>query len=317
MTRTFYLQVLFAALLLAGCEHKELSDGKPHMARVKVAFDWQHAPEAAPGSMCVYFFPQGGGKSLRYDFTDLKGGVIDLPAGSYDALCLNSDSEKILFRNTDKRETFEIYTQETTLLSPLGLSAAEGPQPEEPVVAIPEMIWSSTADNLAFTKDQAEYSVTFFPAEALSSYTFEIRNVENAERAGSMSASLEGMAGSMLLASRQPSGVRSTLPFEARLDKAKSTVTGSFLSFGHCPQSGDGHRFTVYVVLNDGSKWYYRYDATQVAEQIHSAKDPRHVHIVLNALKLPDMIGGDGNGNGGFTPDVNGWQDVEVPLDVM
>ena len=79
-------------------------------------------------------------------------------------------------------------------------------------------------------------------------------------------------------------------------------------AFG-CPSARKTHTLTVYAVLSDESKWYYTYDVT---DQIHSAPDRRDVHIVLDGLPLPKPIV---NG-GGFQPDVDDWQSVNVDIEM-
>ena len=91
---------LFAALAVASCEHKDLCYDHSHTIDVEVVFDWRNASEAAPESMSLYLFPTNGGEALRYEFTDCGGGTIRVPVGNYGALCLNSDTENVTYRNT-------------------------------------------------------------------------------------------------------------------------------------------------------------------------------------------------------------------------
>ena len=95
---------LFAALAVASCEHKDLCYDHSHTIDVEVVFDWRNASEAAPESMSLYLFP-GDGEALRYDFTGRDGGTIRVPIGKYEALCLNSDTENIVYRNTERKGT--------------------------------------------------------------------------------------------------------------------------------------------------------------------------------------------------------------------
>lgn len=88
-----HMLYLTTSLLMVGCEHKELCHDHPHTTQLQVVFDWAKAPDASPKSMSLYLFPQDGGKALRYEFAGHKGGKIRVPAGHYDALCLNSDTE--------------------------------------------------------------------------------------------------------------------------------------------------------------------------------------------------------------------------------
>ena len=100
---------LFAALAVASCEHKDLCYDHSHTIDVEVVFDWRNASEAAPESMSLYLFPTNGGEALRYEFTDCGGGTIRVPVGNYGALCLNSDTENVTYRNTDQKTTFEVW----------------------------------------------------------------------------------------------------------------------------------------------------------------------------------------------------------------
>ena len=71
--------------------------------------------------MSLYLFPAGGGEALRYEFTDCRGGMIRVPVGGYEALCLNSDTENVTYRNAECRETFEVTTRTADLLSGLSV----------------------------------------------------------------------------------------------------------------------------------------------------------------------------------------------------
>ena len=91
MKNIFYTIAAACILSTTSCEHKNLCYDHAHTGIVNVVFDWRNAPNAAPKSMSCYLFPTDGGEVLRYEFTDRNGGAIRVPAGRYDALCLNSD----------------------------------------------------------------------------------------------------------------------------------------------------------------------------------------------------------------------------------
>lgn len=78
---------------LTSCEHKDLCYDYPHRQNVEVTFDWSEAPDANPSTMSLYLFPENGGAPQRYEFTDRNGGCISVAAGTYDAICVNSDKE--------------------------------------------------------------------------------------------------------------------------------------------------------------------------------------------------------------------------------
>ena len=78
---------------LTSCEHKDLCYDYPHRQNVEVTFDWSEAPDANPSTMSLYLYPENGGAPQRYEFTDRNGGCISVAAGTYDAICVNSDKE--------------------------------------------------------------------------------------------------------------------------------------------------------------------------------------------------------------------------------
>ena len=270
---------VLAVLSLTSCEHKDLCHDSLHVVNVKVVFDWRKAPDAAPASMSLYLFPTHGGEALRYEFTDRNGGIIRVPVGHYDAFCLNSDTENVTYRNTGSKTTFEVTTRTADLLSglsALGVRSAGVPRArgteDERIVLPPDMLWSDHAEGIGLNQETG-----LLPGAGADALT----------------------------------GERVTIPFDAVTGKdkdgEKTVITGGLLTFGH--KTGNNHTLTVYAVLADGSKWYYTYDVT---DQIHSAPDPRNVHIVLDGLPLPKPIV---NG-GGFQPEVEDWQTVPIDIEM-
>ena len=88
---------LFAALVFASCEHKELCYNHSHTIDIEVVFDWTQAPEASPASMSLYLFPEAG-VPIRNEFTEPAGGEIRATNGRYDALCLNHNADTGVLR---------------------------------------------------------------------------------------------------------------------------------------------------------------------------------------------------------------------------
>lgn len=309
------IAALGAAAALPSCHHKVFDEGM-ESGDIEVVFDWRHAPEASPRSMSVYFFPTGGGEPERYEITERNGGIVRVAYGSYHVMCFNSDTEYVRYRNTDSRETFEVYGRPASLLS--GLSAlgimppnpprAEGTEDEE-VCMSPDMMWSDCAEGVEIREAAGRQTITLYPKQCVSTYTVEIRNAENLKYASGLSGTLSSLA-----AGHHPamgcdvvSAPRVTIPFDAAVSADKTTVTGGFLTFGHCPAEGARHTLTMYAVLADDSKWFYTYDVT---DQVHSAPDQRNVHIVLDGLPLPKPIV---NG-GGINPSVDEWQDIIINM---
>lgn len=317
MKKIFHAATAAAVLAAAtSCEHKELCYDHSDAVDVEVVFDWCNAPDASPESMSLYLFPAGG-EALRYEFTDCRGGTIRVPVGSYEALCLNSDTENVTYRNAECRETFEVTTRTADLLSGLsvlgvlsdGVPRVDGTESER-VILPPDMLWSDYAESVELKPTAGTPTVTLSPEMSICRYTVEIRNAANLKYVSGISGSLSSMAESLYpgVGCDATCKTGATIPFDAAVSADKSTVTGELFAFG-CPSARKTHTLTVYAVLSDESKWYYTYDVT---DQIHSAPDRRDVHIVLDGLPLPKPIV---NG-GGFQPDVDDWQSVNVDIEM-
>lgn len=317
--------IVTVMLTLASCQHKELCYNHAHTVRMNVVFDWTSAQDANPATMSLYLFPKEGGEPLRYEFTDRKGGEIKVPYGSYDAICLNSDTEGNIYRNTGRYSTFEITTQTTDLLSSAmpGLVSRVGEPPRaegtesERVVMPTDTLWTGTMEDIELSIEDTVSTITMYPEDAISRYRVEIINGENLKYTTGISAALTGMSAGLLPGAGTLSNENVTIPFvmsvvvpEEGEDAGQEVVTGKLTTFGHCPHGDGQHTLIVYAILADGSKYAYTFDAAEVTAQIHSAPDPRNVLIRLDGLPLPEPI----TNGGGFQPEVEGWESEEIGL---
>lgn len=145
--------LLMMAELLSSCEHKDLCYDHPHRQNVEVMFDWSADPEANPATMSLYLYPEEGGDPIRYEFTDKNGGNISVAAGTYRAICVNSDKETHRILGKERFETFQVTSAETRALQGL-LATMAGAAPmgrgteKERMMQQPEMLWSSHADRI-------------------------------------------------------------------------------------------------------------------------------------------------------------------------
>lgn len=308
-----YLLLFLIGVFLSSCEHKDLCYDHPLGVDMHLSFDWKNAPDACPERMMAFFFPVGGGQPVKYEFMNKTGGKLEsLPRGRYHVLCMNSDTEKVLIKS-DAYDMFEIFTTPASLLEGLGTMVSTEPaRPEdEPVVATPDMIWMDRLESLTVSESDRGDTITLYPAESVVRVSCEIRNVQNIKHVTGVSGSLSGMSRSYFAGKDKLSEVRVTHPF-ALSKREENVITGEFLVFGHCPDTAMHHQLTVYAVLEDGSKWYYRFDKDDVTRQIHEAPDRHRIHIVLDKLPFPKPI----VGGGGMYPSVDDWEDVNENIDM-
>ena len=323
------------ALLVAGCNHKELCEFHPHEISIRVLFDWIDAPDADPRGMCVCFYPLDGGLPTRFDFPNRTGGTVPLRVGNYRILCFNNDTEANLFYNAHQFDTYGVYTREGSVLEPIyGNSPSYNPRVEgigeERVVITPDRMWGCSAVDVEVNDHSVRYTcvpqnaharagypvvsneqvIVLYPHEMVCTYTYEVRNVSNLKHVVDICGTISGMAGEMTLASETLSTESVTLPFAAFSDGV-STLTGQFYTFGHHAENPDPHTMTFYVVMDDGTKLCYTGGKNlDVTQQVHEAPDFRHVHLIIDGLDLPQPIE---NGHG-FRPDVDDWGVVEEDI---
>lgn len=308
MTRILHAITVIAVLLLSSCEHKELCDSHSHTAYVQVVFDWKLAPDANPETMRLYLFPATGGSAQMYEFIDKNGGTIKIPAGAYKAVCVNSDTESLLYRNVDSFEGIEAYaTAGALVLRSYAVPRVEGTDGER-VSKSPDKLYSARHDNIVVKDIKEDQTITLFPEMSVCRYRVTVLNVSNLKYVPSdgFSGALTGMSGGLLLGLNQLTPQRNTIPFSVTSDGV-STINAEFLTFGQTDVDGSQHKLVIYVILADGTKNYYTFDVTA---QVDGAPNPRDVHIVLDGLPLPKPIV---NG-GGFQPSVDEWENVEVDV---
>ncbi len=321
--------------LLSGCEHKELCYQHPHVGHIRVVFDWRYAPDASPAGMCVLFYPVGGGEPVRYDFRGTDGGEVQLRSGNYLVMCYNNDTEAVLFGGTDNFFDYSFYTRTGNVLEPIyGNAANYAPRTDdERVVICPDQMWGAIATEVEVGDFGVRYLshhdggratpievpitdeqvIVLYPHELTCTYTYEVRNVSNLKHVSQMCASLSGMSGRLTMCNEMLDAESVTLPFEAFSD-GNSTIYGKFYTFGRSTDNPERNRLLLYIILDDGGKFLYGSDADRfdVTDQVLSAPDRRHVHLIVDGLDLPQPIE---NGHG-FNPSVDDWQEVHEIIEM-
>lgn len=302
--------------LLSACTHKDLLDRAP-TGRITIRFDWSKAPEAAPKSMSVYLFPHNGsGVGVRYEFAGCEGGTIDVPLGTYDMVCINSDTRHITYTADQGRDNFIISTPDASVMDPMGAIGSRFDAPprvsgteDQRIVKEPEAIYRARVDNLDIPTPGTSRHVVMYPESPLSRYTVIIDDVPNLEYTAGTSAVLTTLADGLHMYHGVVTPRAATVPFGLGVPRTKApqTLTGQFLSFGHMDTDHAAHILGVYVILANNEKKFYEID---VSDQVHDAPDPRNVYIYVHGLPIPKPI----TNGGGFHPQVDPWDPIYVPL---
>lgn len=304
---------MLAATIFSSCRHKDFIEDCGRTGKLRVVFDWRKAPDADPASMAVYFFNIDGGAPLRYMFDNKDGGEITLPYGQYETICMNSDNaDWALLRNTDDIDGFEIHTPELTQFSLQSLrTETESPMNDRTLRDTPRGLWTARGDSFTHQPAEGNHTVTLYPEDPLCYYTVDIYDVENLDAIADRSflATLTSMAESWRPGCKRQSNETVTMPFTLKASENNSELHGEFMNFGQSPDIIYTNTLKVYTFNDDGTASAYPFDVT---DQIHNAPDPRHVHIVLRGLPLPEPLVNPG----GLRPSVDDWKEQHISLEM-
>lgn len=307
--------IFLTAGILTGCHHKDLYYGSAQSKVIEVIFDWRDAPEANPASMALYLFPTDGGTPLRYEFTGRDGGTIRVPFGKYDALCMNSDNTTwIHLTETDRRYAFGLHVGELTensdgdesiyasLFRQVG-KASDGNLVDEN----PQSLWTGSSDAFEVLMTPETQILTMVPEDALCYYTVDIIDVEGIEdlEGKGVPALLTGMSDGVDALTRTSSTNHISSPFILQTPTRSGTLHSEFQTFGEDAAAMPIHQIKTMVEQSDG-KWNLQ--TIDVTDQVHTAQDPHHVHIMIQGMKIPH------NSDGGLKIDVDEWESENITL---
>ena len=312
------LTVLGAVTLAAAmtsCRHKDLCFDHNHNLHIEVVYDWSKAPDANPSSMELMMYDRATGTPIRYIFPNNTGGPLRVRFGNYDAVTLNGDiTDWAQMRNDELADEFEIYTPDAQILESSGLSTRAVPRAagaeQERLAETPGMLWGARLDTIALPITLTQKTITLYPEERVCHYTVDIYDARNSEylHGASVDATISGMAEGHKLRPGKSTDTPVTMPFLLTPQSdTENHLHGEFLTFGETDSSSLPHIMSLYLILTDGSRWHYTAD---VSQQVSTAPDPRHVHIVLRGIDLPKPI----THSGGIKPVVDEWQTVDITL---
>lgn len=328
-----YIVTLFAM----SCEHKDLCVHHPHTSRLRVVFDWKNCPEANPDGMGIWLYPVDNPNAYIYRDLSRTGGYIEVPDGEYNIICYNNDSETLMLSGTRNFDTHVGFTRtggalEGASLGPMANTPvrATGAEDERIVICVDE-IWGCNATNVSVYNGEVGYScypeegaaeptqmyneertITLYPTDLVCHYSYEIKHVTWAKYMTNACGTLSGMAAHYYFADGSLGDEAVTLPFATSYEQIEGypndmRLFGEFLTFGHHESNEKPHKLMIYVWRPGmGGNCYAEFDVT---DQVDNAPDKRRVHIVIDFLKLTEII--DPTTGGGFDVFVPGFIEEE------
>ncbi|MDE5997636.1 MAG: DUF5119 domain-containing protein [Muribaculaceae bacterium] len=315
MNTTKLLISSLAALFFTACTHKDLYMEEEMTSQLQIVFDWKNAPDANPESMALYLYEENGHNPMRFIFSNKSGGLIKSPFGTHHAICLNADNtDWARMRYNENVETLEIYTQDAESIGTRADNSSTIPRPEgtdnERIATTPGMLWGSRSNDISIVPHDGMQTITMYPKEAVCHYIVDVYDVKNLDdiESSAVDATLSGMAEGYSHGQQSSTDNTASFKFDLKGNAAEENLHSEFLTFGECPTTLAKHYLTLYMVLNDGSKWYHSFDVT---DQITKAADPTHVHIIVRGIDLPEP---PKERDSELKTDVNEWKAINIGL---
>lgn len=310
-------------LLLASCaphdtdaEWGEGGDDHNNGVAVEVHVLWDKAGVAAPRYVNIMAWPADGQKARQF-MLDGTGGIVHLLEGTYRIMGYNSDTETIVERDMDDWRTATLTTTASRIIAATTAAPARvvenaprAPETEnEAILNPPDKLWRDTLMRAEISAES--HTITLHPTQLTASYDVYIEINSGAERLVWASGTLSGMAGASLAFPDRPTEPRATIPFDIITSREGDEMHSAFSTFGdtappggQCPKK---HYLMLYMQTVAGGLHSFQYDVT---DQIHSAKDPKHVVVRISGLDIPEDEGIGSN------VDVRGWNNEYIDLEM-
>lgn len=294
--------------LTTGCTQKDLIYPLVDACRVKVLFDWSHAPNAHPEGMTLIFYPCNTDTRMwRFDIADYYGGYVELPAGEYKVLTVNNDLPGLRFINTSHIETFEAVSvkldPEDMMPSGMLYGTTKGTDCH-PVLSIP-------AYSDSWHASQREYTLTLTPDSLCSVLHLDILNLHNAKCLRSVSACISGIPYALMIESEHPEdpAMHARFTLEPIIPDSSVNLYGCTSMLG-TPMPNVIYELSLTAIMNDGSAYKKSFDVTP---QLLNSPWLRNIFITINNVELPSG-GSDSTGSFELGADVDGWSNVIIEI---
>lgn len=341
MRTLLHILVGAALLLCGGCERRPLldADGATEL-RFRILTDGisnvtcdHYNPTLPPQTITsevarLMLFDPATNRLLSQGFTSekrIEQGIevlsrqILLPAGDYRILGYNFDLINTKIGGENSHETLYAYTDEINA----ALYARVGSRGEElgKIYHEPEHVLVARHPSL-HVENHTEVEVVELDARTVvDTYYIQIR-IEGMEYLAANAngiAVLSGLAPSVLLGDGAPNHEQSSaIYFELTkgidpnlTEENKDVLCAHFNTFGRIPDQASELQINLTVLARDGSKYEKVIDMTP----IFATEDARERHWLLidEVWEIPKPQGDD---DGGFTPAVDDWDDIEeiIPI---
>lgn len=308
-----------AVAALASCEYKDLDelDTRPQFA-LNVDYSYERV-DSVPGAFRVAFYPADQSTFLNsegYTFFDTYNTTskVTLPAGRYNVVAWNNDTEHVLVDGYYSKTYLHATTQQRTPDNAGAfVSVVDSIYDGQQLLDYPDYMVHAMYDGVEVGKETEGQTITLHPDSMVVTVDVIVRGVAGLGWANEIRGTLNNLSGRRFIAQDNITEEPVALLFDCARHINDSTVTARFYAFGIQPLEGQvlPHKMVLLFWMS-GSHVFLPVDVSpQVAK--YSAND-RHVVIEVPNLgiDLRDYI----HTQGAFDLQVEDWPEEEIDIRV-
>lgn len=257
---------------------------------------------AKPTSVRACFYDVETHRLAAEDFVGGDGGFIDLAAGTYDMIVYNLGNENTRVTATETRGGAYAYT--SGLNTRVKVTKAGTSQVREyDVIYEPDHLLVGRMEQVVIpvheTGENKRVVIEDNMSTLLETYSFEMPNIQGAERIKTVDIYITGQAPSRYLWDKRYPTRPVAIWFPAKIEPSAGRLYSVFNTFGKFPDSQSDVFLYVRMTNGQGGLFQWTFDVT---DQFNNPDNTDHTIIIDDHVEIPEE-----GSDGGFTPTVNDW----------
>lgn len=265
-----------------------------------------------PEQVRVCFYNATTHEITNETYLPLEGGFVNIPAGTYDVIAYTMANQVTKVDGVDTRATLRAYTNETGVVMKVTKTGSASLENIK-VYNEPDHLYTGRLESLLIPVHAPEDKTMVIEMELnpiVETWHLEVRNVKGIENIASTMAYVTGLSPAKYAWDYRLTNADSAIPFAVGSDVENSCLKATFNIFGRCPSPGVESWLNLIATDTAGNQFLWVY---KVTDQFDNPDNTEHLIIIDDdAMDVPDNPGDVG----GFTPEVDEWGTVIIPINV-
>lgn len=327
MTKKIHITMITAmmavsALLTTGlssCEYKDLDDGS-ELNAVTINFDMESKIDSVPGSMRVAFYPVDAlakaNMNKGYTFFDLPQSIwpttVQLPAGIYDVVAWNNDTEHVLTNKYGSQVTLHAttppYNSRGTFDTPTILDSLYNGQR---VLDYPDYMVHATSTEEEILYGAKNQVISLTPDSMVVTVEFKVHGIGGLSWVKQARGAVNNVAGKRFMAYPNRTEDAVAVMFDCQYNDQDSLLYGKFYVFGIEPtELNDLTHKIVFFFWMDAGKIYLPIDVTDIFAAYRRNQSRIMIEIPSLGIDLRDYVSSKNT----FDINFEDWEDVKIDI---